>query len=89
MKRKFVLPIAAVLFALVAAAATPVTGQIAWFKPIVGSAEQGVINSPDTSQPGVECQLSGTIQCYINNRPAYNSEQGANTQNSADLLKYN
>jgi len=89
MKRKIVFPIAAVLFALVAAAATPITGQIAWFKPIVGPAEQGVINNPDTSQPGVECTLSGTVQCYISTREAYNSEQGANTGNSADLLKYN
>lgn len=88
MKNKFLLPLLAVVFAVVGALATPLTGQMAWFKPVVGPAEQGIINSPDTSDPSVRCTLSGATQCFIGSRQAYNSQQGANTQNPADLLKY-
>jgi hypothetical protein len=88
MKNKFLLPLLAVVFAVVGALATPLTGQMAWFKPVVGSAEQGIIDSPDTSDPSVRCTLSGETQCYIGSRKAYNSELGANTENEANLLKY-
>ncbi len=88
MKNKLFLPLLAVVFAVVGALARPFTGQMAWFKPVSGPAEQGIIDNPDTSDPSVICTLSGETQCYIGTRPAYNSQQGANTQNPADLLKY-
>jgi hypothetical protein len=90
MKNKMLLPLLAVVFAFVGAfASTPFAQQMAWFKPLVGSAQQGTITVPANTDTN-PCTTGGTIQCTVNGRNAYDTEAHANAApDAAGLLKYN
>lgn len=89
MKNRMLLPLLAVTFAVTGAFATPLmVSQMAWFKPISGSAEQGVITTPANTDEN-PCVLDGQIQCRVGTRNAYDTEAHANAApNPAGLLKY-
>jgi hypothetical protein len=90
MKRKIVLPLLAVLLGVVAAFASVKTDpQIAWFKPVSGVADDGAIDDPVGVTEDNPCTTASGVQCKINGRNAYDTEQHANNApNSLGLLKY-
>jgi len=89
MKKRMILPLVAVLFALVGAFASTFTPQVAWFKPMIGVAQQGDIDSPGDISTEDPCLVQPGVQCRINGLDAYDTEAHANAQDPAGLLKYN
>ena|SRR5690606_18646155 len=89
MKKRMILPLVAVLFALVGAFASTFTPQVAWFKPPLGEpAQAGAITFPVNVSQENPCTLVGEIQCQINGRDAYDTEQHANAEEPEGLLMY-
>ena len=87
--KKFLLPLLAVVFAIAAAFASVRAQQMAWFKPITGPAQEGIITVPADTDAN-PCTTSGTVQCKVGTRDAYDTEAHANdAPNSTGLLKYN
>jgi len=84
MKRKMILPLLAIVFALASAFATAPVTQTAWFHVNPNSNDEGVIDN--TTQP---CVVGRQIQCTISGMNAYDSPANANTQSAPGLLKYN
>lgn len=83
MKRKMILPLLAVVFALASAFATKPVSQMGWFH-VPDSAEEGEIDQIEDV-----CIVGGLVQCTIAGKNAYATEIGAVNQDPADLLKYN
>jgi len=88
MKRKMMMPLLAMLVAVVGAVASVMPPQQAWFKPLVGPVQQGAITSPADTDVN-PCGSSGSNQCTINGRNAYDTEQHAIDQGTTGLLKRN
>ena len=95
MKHKLILPLFAVAFALAGAFASPLLVQTGWYDSNgaeAGGGVQGNITDPPGDTPA--CSISATShQCRITTDEgdvdAYDTQQHAETLNSAGLLKYN
>lgn len=89
MKRKILLPLLAVVFALAGAFASSPVVQMGWYNPGTGG-EEGEITSPGGDTP--VCGLSGSNTCKIqigfDEYDAYNTQADANTYQSSGLLKF-
>jgi len=85
MKRKIIIPFAAILFAVVAAVASVKPPQIAWYKPLGGSAQQGAITTPSNTDM-IPCTV-GANQCFIGAYKAYDTQVNAEAQGQVGLLK--
>lgn len=89
MKRKMILPLLAIVFALASAFATkPLSQQMAYFKPIIGDVQFAAITVPNDTddQP---CDVNNTDHlCTINGRTAYESAETAGAQGNPGRLWY-
>lgn len=88
MKRTIVLPSLVALLAIASAFATPLSGQMAWFKAPGAPAAQGIITNPDTTIPGVSCLVTTGSVFQIGFYTAYATMLGAETQNQTGVLRY-
>ncbi len=84
MKKKMILPLMAVMFALAGAFASAPLAQSGWFNDD-GEVEQGTITIPANKV----CETGRNIQCMIGVLPAYNTQSNAQSQIPSGLLKYN
>lgn len=89
MKKRMILPLVAVLFALVGAFASTFMPQPAWFKPTDDVAQQGEIDFPEEVSTENPCLVQPGIQCTIGERNAYVSYEHANTEDETGLLRFN
>lgn len=85
MKRKMILPLLAVVFALASAFATAPLTQMAFYHVAPNTHASGAITTP----PDKPCDVGRAVQCFIGTEVAYEDELSADTQNNAGLLKYN
>jgi type 1 fimbria pilin len=85
-KLRMILSAFAFVFAITAAFGF--AQQVKWFKPVIGAAQQGTITVPVNTdlQP---CLIQAGTQCKIGTRDAYETQDGANTQDPSQLLRYN
>jgi hypothetical protein len=86
-KLRIILSAFAFVFAITAAYAF--VQQQAWFKPAIGSAQIGTITEPVSTDAPHQCEVKSGTQCKIGTRDAYLTENGANTLNANELLRYN
>jgi hypothetical protein len=87
--KKLRMILSAFAFTFAITAAFGFAQQIAWFKPLVGSAQQGTITEPvNTDLQPCAVQPTGTL-CKIGSRVAYESEVAANAQDATKQLRYN
>lgn len=89
MKRKMLLPLFAVLFAVLGAfASSPLVQQKGWYKNALGQVVEDFITTPaDTDiQP---CSTSGMHFCRVGSKQAYDTQANAAAQDPAGELKYN
>lgn len=88
MKIKFILPLAAVVFAIASAFTTKPLSQIGWFKDSSGVVSSGPIDNVNTDTH--PCEVDRSIQCKVGEFNAYASaEEAANAPSLTGLLKYN
>lgn len=83
MKRKMILPLLAIVFAVASAFASKPLLQSAWFNDD-GDAASGTITNTNK-----ECAVGRSIQCTIGTEFAYDSPEHAEMEDPAGLLKYN
>ncbi|HEY3404720.1 MAG TPA: DUF6520 family protein [Ohtaekwangia sp.] len=89
MKRKMIMPLLAVLIAVVGVMASVLPPQQAWFRPALGGpAQMGAITDPNDTHI-TPCGSSGTNQCKVGTQDAYDTEYNANNSVSSGLLKRN
>ena len=86
MKRKMILPLLAVVFAIAAAFGT-LPFQSAWYKPSIGAVTTGNISTPAPSS-GITCGASGSSVCLVGTKDAYMNESDAVAQNHTNLFRY-
>jgi len=84
MKRKMILPLLAIVFAVAGAVGSMPLSQIAWFNDS-GEVGQATITNPTDKT----CAVGRTVQCKIGLLNAYDTQNNATNQNSAGLMKYN